>query len=308
MKTEKINIQIDSKQFLSGILWLPEGTLKATLQIAHGMTEHIGRYTALAEYLTSQGIAVVGYDLRGHGTNPSEPNCASFGDGGWEASLEDMHQCYVMIEQRFQRIPHFLLGFSLGSFLVREYLNSYDDEVAGAIIVGTGHQSGALLSVMMAIVKTQIKKVGFDKTTPLVQKLSFETYNQKFAPNCTPSDWLCSDEKELDKYRVDKLCRADISAGLFLQLLGAMKRTGSAHAYDNWRKDMPILLLSGRNDPVGDGGKGVERVKAAMKKAGLEKVAMKLFDGARHDLLHEEKSGCAAEARAIIMEWLAHLC
>ena len=83
-----------------------------------------------------------------------------------------------------------------------------------------------------------------------------------------------------------------------------MKRTGAKDAYQNWRKDMPVLLISGQDDPVGDSGKGVQSVEVAMRKAEMKNVQMKLFPGARHDLLHEEVSDSAEEAQKIIALWL----
>jgi len=304
MNTERFTFAGCDSAKLSVAVWTPDGQPKMLLQIAHGMTEHIGRYDKLAEALTAQGVVVAGFDMRGHGQNSGDAHIASFGEGGWEKSLEDMHLFFAEMDKRYPGVPHFMLGFSLGSFLLREYLNRYDDQVAGAVILGTGHQPGLVLSIMCAIVKSQIKKSGFDGTTPLVQKLSFETYNQKFKPNRTPSDWLCADEAQLDLYIKDELCREHISSGLFWELLCAMKRTGSGSAYQNWRKNMPVLLISGQDDPVGDSGKGVQRVDAAMRKVGLKNVRMKLFPGARHDLLHEEISGNAEEARKLIAEWL----
>jgi alpha-beta hydrolase superfamily lysophospholipase len=216
-----------------------------------------------------------------------------------------MRLFYALLQERFPGAPHYMLGFSLGSFLLREYLTRYPDEgeIAGAIIMGTGHQPGWLLSIMMGIVKEQIKKAGFDKTTDLVRQLSFGTYNQKFKPNRTAADWLCADETELDKYLADPLVRKDISAGLFWELLGSMKRTGSAFEYDGWDTSLPILLISGQDDPVGDGGKGVRAIYNHMKKTGMENVTIKLFPDARHDLLHEEKYGAEA-ARKYIAEWI----
>ena len=290
---------------LPACLWLPEGKVRAVLQITHGMTEHMGRYEAFAEDLCSLGIAVAGFDLRGHGRNPGDAEVASFGEGGWSASIEDMRLFYALLQERFPGAPHYMLGFSLGSFLLREYLTKYpgDGDIAGAIIMGTGHQPGWLLSIMMGIVKGQIKKAGFDKTTDLVRQLSFGTYNQIFKPNRTVADWLCSDETELDKYLADPLVRKDISSGLFWELLGSMKRTGSAFAYDGWDTSLPILLISGQDDPVGDAGKGVQAIYNRMKKTGMENVTIKLFSGARHDLLHEEKNGAEA-ARKYIAEWI----
>ena len=290
---------------LPAYLWLPEGEVKAVLQITHGMTEYMGRYESFAEFLCPMGIAVAGFDLRGHGKNPGDAEVASFGKGGWAASIEDMRLFYTLLRERFPGVPHYMLGFSLGSFLLREYLTKYPDEgeIHGAIIMGTGHQPGWLLTIMMGIVNGQIKKTGFDKTTDLVRQLSFGTYNQKFRPNRTAADWLCADETELDKYLADPLVRKDISAGLFWELLGSMKRTGSACEYDGWDTELPILLISGRDDPVGDGGKGVQAIYNRMKKTGMENVTLKLFPGARHDLLHEE-NGAAEAARKYIAEWI----
>ena len=305
MTTETFTFAGYSGTTLQAVLWLPDGAAKAVLQITHGMTEHMGRYEAFADFLCPRGIAVVGFDLRGHGKNPGDPEVASFGEGGWAASIEDMRLFYSLLQARFSGAPHYMLGFSLGSFLLREYMSKYpgEGELAGAIIMGTGHQPGWLLSIMMGIVNGQIKKAGFDKTTDLVRQLSFGTYNQKFKPNRTPADWLCADEVALDKYLADPLVRKDISAGLFWELLGSMKRTGSAYEYDGWNTELPILLISGQDDPVGDAGNGVQAIYQRMKKTGMENVTLKLFPGARHDLLHEEKTAADA-AKKYIAEWL----
>ena len=226
MRTERFRFTGHNHTDLPALLWQPEGETRALLQITHGMTEHIGRYEAFAEEMTALGIAVAGFDLRGHGTNPGDRAVASFGEKGWEAALKDMKCFYGLLEERFPGIPHYLHGFSLGSFLLREYLGRYPEDGAGAVILGTGNQPGWVLSVMLAIVKAQIQKVGFDGYSPLVRQLSFGTYNRKFKPNRTEKDWLCSDRETLDAFIADPLCRENFSAGLFWQMLSAMKRTG----------------------------------------------------------------------------------
>ena len=291
---------------LSAVIWLPDSEIRAFLQVTHGMTEHMGRYETFAAELCSHGIAVAGFDLRGHGRNSGDPEVASCGEDGWAASIADIRSFFQELNRRFPGVPHYMLGFSLGSFLLREYLTAYpvEGELAGAIIAGTGHQPGWLLSVMIAIVKGQIKKAGFDQTTDLIRQLSFETYNQKFKPNRTTADWLCSDAQEVDRYLADPLVRKNISAGLFCQLLGSMKRTGSAFEYDGWDTALPILLLSGQDDPVGNNGKGVTQLYRQMLKSGLEQVTLKLFPSARHDIFHEESSGTAAAVRRCITDWM----
>ena len=303
MKTEFFEFCSENKK-LSAVLWLPECAPKAVLQMTHGMTEHIGRYEALAEQLTSNGIAVCGFDLRGHGKSGDDEEVASFGMNGWKLSLLDMRNFSQEMKKRIPRVPYFMMGFSLGSFLLREYLGIYPDGADGAVIVGTGYQPAFVLSVIKAIVKKEWKKSGFDNTTTLVKKLSFETYNQKFKPNETDSDWLCSDEDELYEYMRDSFCRKYISAGLFWQLLDSMKRTGKRKSASAWKKELPVLLLSGENDPVGNDGKGVKAVYQQLKKQGLTNVTLKLFPSARHDLLHEKKSGSAEDAIKTLIRWM----
>ena len=289
---------------INGVIWLPEETPKAVLQIAHGMTEHIYRYQEFAKDLTAAGIAVAGYDLPGHGNNLASSKCASFGEEGWENAVKDIQEFSNYLQQKYSDVPHFILGFSLGSFLVREYLNRYDHPFSGAIIAGTGQQPAFILWIMMAIIKTQINANGFDDTTPLVKKLSFETYNSKFKPNSTDFDWLCSDRDLLQEYMDDDLCADSISSGLFWQLLNSMKYTGSKNAYSDWDSNLPILLLSGKEDPVGNFGKGVVRVEGSMKRAGISNVSLQLIPNARHDVFHEVTSGASVQITKIIINWI----
>ena len=304
MEKQEIQFIGANGTMLPGIVWQPVCKPTMIVQITHGMTEHIGRYEKLAEMLTDYGIAVAVFDLRGHGKNPGDSQCASFGVNGWNYALHDMHLFYLELKSRFPNVPHFMLGFSLGSFLLRDYLSIYYDKVDGAIIMGTGHQPKAILNMLMPVVKREIKAHGFDNSTEKIKKLSFETYNQKFAPNMTAVDWLCADTTERIKYRGDPLCRKTISAGLFWQLLDSMKRTGNLSSYRRWDKQMPVLLLSGEKDPVGDFGKGVQRVKQSMSKAGMKHIQMRFIPNARHDLLHEVKSGGSEEAFDILTNWL----
>ncbi len=304
MNTEKFYFLGVDGMNLPAILWTPDCAPCMVVQIAHGMTEHIGRYEMLAEKLVRHGIAVAGFDLRGHGENEGDKECASFGEGGWNKCLGDMHLFYLELEKRFAQIPHFMLGFSLGSFLVRDYLNQYEDELKGVAILGTGWQPSLVLSIIMGIVKGEVKKYGFDRSTKLIDTLSFGSYNQKFPEKETEFDWLCSDKKQLALYSEDALCRKHISAGLFYQLLDSMKRTGNLKSYINWKKDIPVLLLSGEQDPVGDFGKGIQKVAMQMNKVGMKDVQVNLLPNARHDIFHEVENGMSDKTEEILRMWL----
>ena len=289
---------------LPGTIWYPVCSPSMVVQITHGMTEHIYRYKEFATTLCLHGIAVAGFDLPGHGRNLSSSNIASFGNNGWKTALENIHDFSNYLQHNYPNIQKYILGFSLGSFLVREYLNKYEHIFSGAVIAGTGHQPAFVLSIMMSIVKRQIDANGFDNSTPLVKKLSFDTYNNKFKPTSTDFDWLCSDEKQLHDYINDRYCANAISSGLFWQLLNSMKYTGAKSAYSKWDKELPILLISGDSDPVGDFGKGILRVEKSMRAAGILNVSAHILPSARHDVFHEVSSGCSKQLTKIIIDWI----
>ena len=198
MKTDSIIVKSAQKE-IPCIIWQPDTVPKAILIAVHGMTEHAGRYTQFGKRLSAAGIALVCYDLPGHGHNLPPNSCATFCQDGWKTVLEDLHKINMAIKDIYINIPVFTLGFSLGSFIVREYINLFPSDSLGTIIMGTGNQPAIILRIMQAIVKKQIDKAGFDNTTPLIKKLSFETYNNNFKPNRTDSDWLCSDTNQLDQ-------------------------------------------------------------------------------------------------------------
>ena len=302
METKRFEFTGANGKALPAVIWQPE-KVRALVQIAHGTTEHMGRYEAFAAAMADLGIGVAGFDLRGHGRHPGDPEVAAFVPGDWQASVEDVRLFREHLEQEFPDVPRFLMGFSLGSFLVRDLVNEYPtDSLAGVILVGTGYQPGWLLSVMRGIVAGQIRKVGFDQPSALVRKLSFGMYNEKFKPNRTDVDWLSADEAAVDGYLADPLVRRQTSAGLFWELLGSMKRHSDPGEYVRWNRELPILLISGSEDPVGDAGKGVKRIHRQMESAGLRDVTLRLIPGARHGIL----MGDAEDAEKIIGDWITH--
>ena len=304
---------------LHGIIWMPNKNkpIHKVIHIVHGMTEHIGRYEAFAEAMTSVGIAVAGFDLRGHGRNSGDPECTAFisggqadmSDYGWHRSLEDIKRQIIEIRTHIPEADYYLMGFSLGSFLVRDYMRKIPTNmnvIKGIILMGTGYTLPIITVTMKAVVKGEIKKATVAGTTPMIRKLAFETYNKKFEPVGTTMDWLCSDTEQLDKYMADPLIRKDISADLFYEMLNCMDKVNRPSAYteENDLTNVSILLMSGSNDAVGDMGKSIETIALQMDKAGIKSVTTAVIPNARHDILHEYRSGAANYAIDIIKNWL----
>lgn len=280
----------DGKTNIHAVEWRPEGEPRAILQIAHGVTEHVLCYEELAEYFTKQGFLVIGNDHLGHGLSIAEgAKPMYFGPkDSWNWVQEDMYTCLQMTKAQFPGVPYFLMGLSLGSFIIRGFLINHPGEVDGAILAGTGQTPAWQLSLVKMMAEKEARKAGDDKSTPMIQKLSFGTYNGRFAPNRTEFDWLCASEKGLDSYMSDPLRGGQMSAGLFREMLNSMLYSGSFKNQQKMDKNVPVLLVSGSDDPVGEMGKGVERTRASLLKAGVRDVTKKIYPGLRHDIFLED--------------------
>ena len=305
---------------LHGYVWTPD-TIPVTsvIHVVHGMTEHMGRYEKFAERMTEVGIAVAGYDLRGHGRNAGDPNVASFISGavknnaeigikdyGWKNMVWEVRRASLEIRGMFPEADHYIMGFSLGSFLVRDcMIEGHLSGLKGIILMGTGFQPSVITSLMQKLIFKEIKLAGEGKTTDKVKDLAFGTYNKKFIPIRTDFDWLCSDANELCTYMNDPLVRKDISADLFYEMIGSINRTCKKSGYYNSSlQETPVLLISGWEDPVGGMGNGVKSVYKLFKCAGLRRVKMIRIAKSRHDLLHEYENGGACSAIIDIINWI----
>ena len=289
-KKEFFYLSADGKTNIHAVMWLPDEKPKAILQISHGVTEYILRYERFANYLTDKGFIIVGNDHLGHGMSISkESKPMYFGPvGSWDYVVEDIKKCMEITKSEFGELPYFLLGFSLGSFVVRTFLIKYPQKINGVIVIGTGKTPDFQISLAKFVANLEAKKVGEDNTSPMIKKLTFDTYNKLFAPNKTDYDWLCSNDTALKEYIDDKNRGGNLSAGLFREMLDGMTFTGKQENINKMDKDTPIILLSGDKDQVGDSGKGVQKFFKCLKKAGIKNVTMKLYKDLRHDILHEK--------------------
>lgn len=298
-KEEFYYLSADQNTKIHTVEWMPHADPVAVLQVAHGITEHILRYEEVAEYFTKQGIVVVGNDHLGHGSSIAEQSDFMYCKK-WDNLVEDVHTLQQMQRKKYPDIPYYMLGFSLGSFVVRNYLSKYPEAVDAVILMGTGMTPQFQIALAHMIVKKEAGKIGEKNSSPLIQQLSFETYNKNFKPNQTSCDWLCKDKDGLENYINDEVCGKIISAGLFRELLHGMAIAGKKETIMQMNKELPVRLISGDEDPVGEHGKGVDRVLKVFKKAGMERISMKLYPG-RHDILHE---ACKDIVLQDITEWI----
>lgn len=279
----------DGKTAIHAVEWLPEGAIRAVLQISHGVAEYILRYEPLAAYLTARGFAVVGHDHLGHGASVAEgaPRLYFGPPGSWDLVVEDLYTCRRHCARRFPGVPLFLLGHSMGSFLVRTYLIRHPGTVDGAILMGTGHMRPGFLAVGKAFAAHEIRRLGAERPSSAVAWLSFGAYNRTFAPNRTAFDWISANAANVDAYVADPLCGGNPTMGLFREMLRGLSFISRFEHLKRMDPATPVIFLSGSMDPVGEFGRGVRRAFRAFQKAGVRDAAMKLYPGLRHEILNE---------------------
>lgn len=285
--TEKI-ASTDSKNNLNVIIWETEKEPIGVLQIVHGMAEYIDRYDNFAKYMTEHGFNVIGHDHLGHGHSVSDERDYGFfaEENGDKIIIEDMHSVTQYAREKWEELPNFILGHSMGSFCLRQYLTKYSNDVFGAIIMGTGWIPSAAALLGKTIATNTCKSKGSHTVNPLLIKLTLEPYNKPFAPARTNCDWLSRDEKQVDLYVNDKLCGFDFTAGAYKDFFTILEKIAKNRQLIGMRKSLPILITSGSVDPVG-GKKACEKLNAQYKRCGIDDVTLKLWENDRHEILNE---------------------
>lgn len=269
--------------------WAPEGQPRAVLQIAHGLADHIGWYAHVGQFLAEHGILVCGNDHLGHGKTAGEEG--PFGyfapHDGWTLATADLRILHKLQGKKYPGIPYFLMGHSMGSFLVRTYLCRYPGEVDGAVLSGTGQEPALLVAACKALSGTLCRLRGGTYVSPLILLLSLGAYNKKFAPNRTPSDWISRDERAVDACLADPLRAFLPTVCLYRDMMGGLQYIAHPKKLAQMEKSTPIYFFSGDRDPVGNMGKGVEKVAGMFRKAGCTDVTLKLYPGGRHEMVNE---------------------
>ncbi|HMT90079.1 MAG TPA: alpha/beta hydrolase [Dermatophilaceae bacterium] len=270
-------------------VWAPKEKPKAVVQIAHGMAEHAARYERFAEHLTGRGYAVYAQDHRGHGkTAGSLDNVGYFADSdGFEKVVEDLYAVTRKIQADHPELPVFLFGHSMGSIIARAYVMSHGDALRGLVLTGAGGDPGALAKVGAALAFGEGLVRGRKARSKLLDTMTFGKFNDAFKPARTGFDWLSRDKAEVDKYIQDPWCGGVFTTGFFGDLLHGVGVVNNPANIATVPKDLPIFVLSGEKDPVGDNGKGVRQVVEQYRTAGVRHVEMHLYPLARHEILNE---------------------
>ena len=260
--------------------WDPAGQPAAAVQITHGMGEHARRYEHVAVALTDAGYVVYAQDQRGHGASAHE--LGNLGTGGWTALVDDIGLLSAIVRAEHPGLPLILLGHSMGSFAVQQYLLDHSADVDGVVLTGT-----AVIDLL-------------EPALDLDQPIDLTMFNAAFQPARTDYDWLSRDEAVVDAYVADPLCGFGIDTASAKAMFVGARRLADAAQVAALRHDLPVYIAVGESDPVNGGLTLLHPLTARLKDAGLTDVTVVTYPGARHEILNETNS---AEVIGSLITW-----
>ena len=285
---DKEVLSSDKKHYLKGKIYIPEGSPKGLFHVVHGMTEYIGRFDGFMREMAEDGYIVFGYDHLGHGHTVDSDSELGFiaHENGWQNLVDDVfifgNEMRKTIES--ENLPFILMGHSMGSFIVRLAAAKYN-HYNKLIVMGTGGPNPAAGAGILlgSILKKTKGERGY---SDLLQNAAFGTYNKRFESENDKYAWLSVNKENRDKYRVDPLCTYRFTNSAMQDLVKLNKYCNDKKWFKDIDKKKTILLVSGSEDPVGDYGKGVQKVYDSLKAAGAN-VQIKLYEGYRHEILND---------------------
>ena len=273
---------------LHGCRWTPDSQVRAVLQIVHGIAEYVERYDGFANFLNRQGILVVAEDHMGHGKSISQRCPQGYFAGGWQTAVDDTYRLTRDTMAEFRDVPFILFGHSMGSFMARTILAKYPDSgITAAVICGTGWQPAPVLAAGKAACALVCRAKGERAPSPLLQAMAFGTYNRKVEHPRTPYDWISRDNSVVNAYKADPLCGFTPTAGLMRDMMEGIAYIQREENLAKMGKALPVLFIAGGDDPVGSYGAGVRTAAEAFRKAGMERVDVRIYPLCRHELLNE---------------------
>ncbi|MGI6773101.1 MAG: alpha/beta fold hydrolase [Acutalibacteraceae bacterium] len=276
------------KNLIRALIWHDDKeTPIGVFQIAHGVCEHIGRYDDFARFLASNGFVVCGNDHLGHGKSVN--SLAELGytteENGDVRMVDDMHILTRIMKKRYPELPYFLFGHSMGSFAARIYAADFGEELAGAIFCGTG-QIPSVVSLLKDAVEKVTNTIGGEKSSMGTMQMLGKLWSLPYKNDNDPLAWLSVDLENREKYREDPLCNFNLKLSGLRDLLKLQLGACSPEWTIRMPLYLPVLLISGENDPVGSNGKGVIALADALEAAGIEPTVI-LYPNMRHEILNE---------------------
>ncbi len=275
--------------------WLPAGTPRATVLVAHGLSEHSGRYGRFADALLGRQYAVYAPDHRGHGRTAKSTGVGRAGTGGMDAIVENLHHLREIATSEVATEPVVLFGHSMGALVAQAYAERHGAGLAALVLSGSPGVNDVLAELATGVQSAVDAGMGDE---PL-DALAFE---QPFEPIRTKYDWLSRDAAEVDAYIADPLCGDDVPptyAFIAAMMQLAVDEMQPA-AIAGIPRELPVLLVTGERDIASNEAAAVRELESRLRARGLD-VDARYYPDARHEVLNELNRD---EVTADIVAWL----
>lgn len=271
---------------------------KAVVVLVHGMQEYSDRYANFCKYLTSQGYSCIRYDLLGHGKKLPPKERGYFGKNGWNQLIQQLHQQVQQAHLRFPNQKVILFGHSMGTIIIRSYLQCYQD-FDGMILSGVPYYN-PLWRVGKLLSKAIISFKGSHNTSRLLTKLTTGGFNKKISHPLTKFDWLCHNQVDVRSYIRDVACGFPFTNQGYSDLYDGMGKLGKLRHFTS-KHPVPILFLNGADDPCAGNKSQVKSSFEMLRNAGYRDATLKIYQKMRHEILFEKD---ASEVKQDIVNWL----
>lgn len=285
---EKKVASCDGIHMLAGRVYVPDGAVRGIFHVVHGMIEHIGRYDFFMKIIAAHGFVCFGFDNLGHGHTVSDDRELGFiaRKDGDILLCDDVNRFGCEIKKEYgKNLPYILMGHSMGSFIVRCTAYYYPELCDKLIVMGTGSTvSGAKAGLALLNVLKKIK--GEKAVSPFAEKLVTGSYNKHFEKGDGHA-WLSTVEEVRTAYRNDKYCSFHFTISAFIDLGKLNINCNTPKFFEGIKKELPVFIVSGADDPVGDFGRGVKKVYDGFINSGHTNVKLKLYKDCRHEILND---------------------
>ena len=257
---------------------------KGVVIISHGMAEHIGRYEWLISKLNFDGYHVISKDHRGHGRNIRQGELFGFfsNKNGWIKVRDDQETLIKYVNTKYTRLPSYLLAHSMGSWIALSLLNNKLD-IDGIILSGSSKVPFLLIYLQLLIIKIEIFRKGPKNQSTLIDKMTIRKFNNFFAPNRTPNDWISSDIKSVDNYTNDPLCGFIVTNSLWNDVCLCMLKIFKKNYYSSSNLNIPIMIISGKNDAANAWSKHAQKLYLFLNKI-FKSVQLIILNNSRHEV------------------------
>lgn len=271
---------------------------KAAIILVHGMQEYSDRYQGFCQYLQENGYSNIRYDLLGHGKKIAAEKRGYFGVHGWQNLLEQLHEQVKTAHQEFSGQPVILFGHSMGTLIIRSYLQHYQD-FDGMVLTGSPYYN-SLWRLGKILSRIIIAAQGPHNTSGLLSQLTTGGFNKNIKKPRTDFDWLCYNRADVQAYIQDAGCGFPFTNQGYSDLYDGMGELAQLKHFTS-QHPVPALLLSGKDDPCAGNFKQVSDSVNTLKNAGYQDLTAKTYPHMRHEILFEKDKDLVEKD---IIHWL----